>query len=354
MARWLLQCNPIKWRIFDFFEAGQELTSWTVNRYMNQMAAGDDFALWVTGSSGGVVGLGKVVGSPEKLAVEEIDDEYWSYDVTPEAIRWQIPIELTDEFLKAPVLRSALTSDARFANSLIVKQPRGGNPFPLTEDEWSAIIDHRQDQLAAPTDQGRWTLRPGDTIRRAELHAQYGGSGQGGIAPSRTTPNVFIFTDPKTGNQHGYYDEWAEDGTFRYAGQGQLGDQEFTSGNKAIRDHAVDGRALRVFEGAGGIVRYAGEFVLDPREPFSLVQAHASGGGKKRTVIQFHLRRCLEPEADKVVIKSIGSAYRPQNERADVAPQAPKGPPDPDAYGRGLRHHRRLQNCLVRQPPIAS
>jgi hypothetical protein len=49
-------------------------------------------------------------------------------------------------------------------------------------------------------------LRPGDTIRRVELHRRYGGGGQGGISPSTKTPNVFIFSDPARGEQHGYID----------------------------------------------------------------------------------------------------------------------------------------------------
>jgi hypothetical protein len=61
-----------------------------------------------------------------------------------------------------------------------------------------------------------WNLKPGDQIRRTELHRQFGGSGQGGISPSAKSPNVLIFTDPKTGVQHGYYDGWKDDGLFHY------------------------------------------------------------------------------------------------------------------------------------------
>jgi hypothetical protein len=37
-----------------------------------------------------------------------------------------------------------------------------------------------------------WELKVGDTIRRTDLIKQYGGSRQGGICPSRKTPNVLI------------------------------------------------------------------------------------------------------------------------------------------------------------------
>jgi hypothetical protein len=69
-----------------------------------------------------------------------------------------------------------------------------------------------------------WGLAPGDPIKRTTLHERFGGSGRGGMAPSASTPNVLIFTDPKVGNQHGYYDGWVAD-VFHYTGWGQRGDQ---------------------------------------------------------------------------------------------------------------------------------
>jgi hypothetical protein len=98
-----------------------------------------------------------------------------------------------------------------------------------------------------------WGLVPGDTIPRTALHDVYGGSRQGGIAPSRVSPNVLIFTDPRAGSQHGYiYDGWdpADPTLFRYTGEGQRGDQRMIGGNRAILEHPTDGRALRLFKGA--------------------------------------------------------------------------------------------------------
>ena len=108
-----------------------------------------------------------------------------------------------------------------------------------------------------------WTLTRGDEIARVELHQLYKGRQQGGIGPSRETPNVFIFSDPATGEQHGYIDASRDDGCFHYTGEGQRGDQRMSSGNAAILNHKQDGRALRLFMGARGVVRYEGEFEID-------------------------------------------------------------------------------------------
>jgi hypothetical protein len=76
-----------------------------------------------------------------------------------------------------------------------------------------------------PTSSPDWNLLPGQRIQRKQLHALFGGSRQGGIGPSSKSPNVFLFTDPETGMQHGYVDGWQADQCFHYTGEGQRGDQ---------------------------------------------------------------------------------------------------------------------------------
>src|SRR5215218_4526037 len=92
-------------------------------------------------------------------------------------------------------------------------------------------------------------LRPGELIRRVDLHDRYGGRRQGGISPSKQTPNVFLFTDQARGALHGYiYDGAQEDGSYNYTGEGQYGDQQMAQGNRAIRDHQREGRDLHLFD----------------------------------------------------------------------------------------------------------
>ena len=191
-----------------------------------------------------------------------------------------------------------------------------------------------------------WHLAPGDVVRRVELHAQYGGSSQNGISPSRVSPNILIFTDPRSGQFHGYIDRWAEDGTFWYTGDGQRGDQEFVRGNRAILDHAEQGRHLRLFDGARGEVRYVGEFVLDELQPFSYGQAPETGNGPLRRVIQFHLVRAERSEPIAATALPVGGTYRPADESVQPAP-AQLGVQDVDLVGRNLSAHRRLQNDLA-------
>jgi hypothetical protein len=174
-----------------------------------------------------------------------------------------------------------------------------------------------------------WDLAPGTSVERKALHEKFGGRTQGGIGPSRQTPNVLIFSDPEAGEPHGYYDGWQADGCFHYTGEGQRGDQQMKSGNAAILNHVTEGRALRVFTGARGVVTYMDEFEVDTAEPSYRTDAHETGGGPRREVIVFRLRpkdiEPLEPRSKLAEVlagpaRSEVPIEQQQTEKAYVAP----------------------------------
>lgn len=130
-----------------------------------------------------------------------------------------------------------------------------------------------------------WTLVPGDTIRRKELHDLFGGSTQAGIASSSRSENVFLVAE--AGEEHGYVDGPRADGTYDYTGEGQHGDQVMARGNKAILDHLENGKALRLFQGARGEVTYLGEYEFDSVRRETIRATHGPG---ERQVFVFKLR----------------------------------------------------------------
>jgi len=134
------------------------------------------------------------------------------------------------------------------------------------------------------------TLTAGDQITRVELHRALGGQTQSGISPSSRAPVIFLFSDPLSGEKHGYYDGWDEgDGLFHYTGEGQRGEQRLNRGNAAIRDHAAGGRTLHLFfgEGKGKPVTYGGQFECVDHYPD---QAPETDGGPQRLVFVFRLK----------------------------------------------------------------
>jgi len=98
--------------------------------------------------------------------------------------------------------------------------------------------------------------------RRRDIHGQFGGQQQGGISTPTKIPSIFLFTG-EVGEQHGYSDGWDPSGVFLYTGEGQSGPMQFVRGNKAIRDHAIEGKELLLFEQLkkDGDNRFLGTFV---------------------------------------------------------------------------------------------
>ena len=86
----------------------------------------------------------------------------------------------------------------------------------------------------------------GDIVKRTALHAQYGGSIRHGIVRLANHPYIFLFSSvgPMT---DAYEDGWVSPTRFRYSGEGQTGDQQMSLGNKALRDHAKNGKRVFLF-----------------------------------------------------------------------------------------------------------
>jgi 5-methylcytosine-specific restriction protein A len=106
---------------------------------------------------------------------------------------------------------------------------------------------------------GAGMFQIGQEYRRQEIHDLIGGQRQGGISTPAKHAVVLLFTG-STGERHGYTDGWTND-IFHYFGEGQSGDMQLIRGNKAIRDHASDGKELHLFRQKGrGIVEYVGQF----------------------------------------------------------------------------------------------
>jgi 5-methylcytosine-specific restriction protein A len=104
----------------------------------------------------------------------------------------------------------------------------------------------------------------GTRYLRKELHDQFGGQRQSGISTPADESFVFVFTDP-TSEEHGYHDQFLDNGLFVYSGEGRIGDMTMDRGNERIRDHRQNGDALYVFEtvdeqNGADVVAYDGEY----------------------------------------------------------------------------------------------
>lgn len=137
MARWILQSNPERYRLLDALRDGFDVQTWTVSRYLREITAGDEVAMWVAGPDAGVHVLGEITRAAERSA--ETADPYWIDPYETSKPVWRVGIRL-GEPLPEPIPRVALAADPDFAAAAIIRMPGGGNPFPVTVSEWQAII----------------------------------------------------------------------------------------------------------------------------------------------------------------------------------------------------------------------
>jgi len=161
-----------------------------------------------------------------------------------------------------------------------------------------------------------WTLEPGDTVRRREIHAAYGGQQQGGISTPTRIPDILVFTDPEKGARYGYdvFEGLREDGTYAYTGEGQYGHQEFVRGNRALRDANINGRTIRLLRTKGVNATYVGAFTTG--NPTYMFETIPDVDGHPRKGIIFN----LEPlEANLELLPAYGGDLGPGVPVADYA-----------------------------------
>jgi hypothetical protein len=201
----------------------------------------------------------------------------------------------------------------------------------------------------------------GDLLTRIQILAGRGGNFQAGIVVSRATSEVLVFSDPKAGRKSGYdWDGWvdADQNVFYYTGEGSKGDQEFTRGNKALRDSAAEGLTIHVFLAAGKVAgsqatlqRYVGEFNIDADTGWRREEG-IDGDGEARSAIVFELTRVgsavpadpevAEHDAADVSAATTAEAVAPE---ADEIRSFQQGPTEARS---ATRRERELENKLAK------
>lgn len=123
--------------------------------------------------------------------------------------------------------------------------------------------------------------------KRSKIHDEYGGQRQGGISTPKEYNDIFIFTS-NSGKDFGYEDGWVDDVTFKYTGEGQIGDMKFVRGNKAIRDHLENNKTIHLFEKAkDSYVKYVDEVYYTDHDIIKTKDKYDN----LREAIQFTLKR---------------------------------------------------------------
>lgn len=165
----------------------------------------------------------------------------------------------------------------------IIEESNEGNEYTLTEQGEDIYQETKSSEQGS--EDAKVSFELNKQYARSDLHDEYGGNRQSGIAPVADYPVIFLFAG-SSGEYHGYEDEFLSDGTFKYTGEGQEGDMEFIRGNRAIRNHQANDDELHLFWQEGeGMVRYLGQFEYVSHEWVRLPDTH----GDERDAIRFSL-----------------------------------------------------------------
>jgi hypothetical protein len=258
---------------------------WSFGTRRNGTIAGDRVFLLRQGASRGIVAAGSLL---DGLVTEEPHWEDPSRTAHYVRVLWDRVLPVVD---RIPTEELLVSVPGHHWNAVLAS---GQILLPPSDEQlerlWAAHLTSRDEAVG-------WDLEPGDVLGRRDRMARFGGAMYGGIQPSKTSPNVFIYSDPHAGTNYGYdYDGWTTDGTaFLYTGEGRRGHQRLRAGNAAIFNHASDGRTLRLFVADGTepgsdarIQRYLGEFTLDREAPYVTAEA-PDEDGNARTVLVFRL-----------------------------------------------------------------
>ncbi|MER7174007.1 restriction endonuclease [Streptomyces mesophilus] len=134
-----------------------------------------------------------------------------------------------------------------------------------------------------------------EQLRRSLIHDKFGGNRQQGITPATKADNeLMLFSSLKGSRLYGYIDDWGPDGHYHYTGEGLVGDQDMTGGNRNILNHRLDGRPIHVFRPVSpGVVQHLGQFTLAEEKPWYRAD-RPDRNGDMRSVITFRLRPVIE------------------------------------------------------------
>jgi len=138
---WIFQTKPQRYDILNAI-ADKELEEdvWEVNRYKNQIHAGDICLIWMSGKEGGIYAVGEITSNPEFMVESPTSAKYWRYD-SDRSQKWlRVKYKYKLKLVNNPIMREELKSIPKLQNMEIFVQPQGTN-FRVTSDEWEIILD---------------------------------------------------------------------------------------------------------------------------------------------------------------------------------------------------------------------
>jgi hypothetical protein len=155
VRHWIFQANP---ELFAVDDALRRLTqiNWLVQRYQDQISAGDRAYVWRSGAEAGILGQLEILEAP-KLAPEAEDERRFNIQGSKfagEQLRVRCRVF---KVLDSPVSRARISGTPGLRELMILRAPQGTN-FPVSAEEAAILDDLLDDGTRKVSESPRYTV----------------------------------------------------------------------------------------------------------------------------------------------------------------------------------------------------
>jgi hypothetical protein len=142
LGAWVVKCNPDVTDFGSLLHSGEAIRTWCVadNYRTAMMDAGDQVALWVSGSAGarfprGIWGIGRVRGPalPKPPAI----------GAGPARARTTLVAQIDISLWETPIMATEMATVAALRTVEVIRQPFMSNPSWLSKGEMAALEELR-------------------------------------------------------------------------------------------------------------------------------------------------------------------------------------------------------------------
>ncbi len=142
----MFQVNPRRFDIEGALRTGRPLR-WSLRQHARQVAAGNPALIWMSGSSRGIIAMGRVVAiAPDQPEVADWEREFELEPFDPTRRTTIAELDVTGI---TPVTATTLKQHPVLSNLLVLRRPNA-TVFRVQPDEWDALRP-----LLEPVDPGR-------------------------------------------------------------------------------------------------------------------------------------------------------------------------------------------------------
>ncbi len=139
---WLFQFNPGRYNWYGWIGENKDAEQWLVTRFSKFICEGDMVAIWSSGKSAGICGLGWISSYPRKTPLNEEQLKYFleKDDALKFLKKPSVTVEYANLIHENPIAQDLCKKDNVLSAMEVLTNPEGTN-FQLTRQQWDRILE---------------------------------------------------------------------------------------------------------------------------------------------------------------------------------------------------------------------